>query len=189
MKHSNKKTDHTGFHSLNFWIGMAAMVTLVFAINFISFGSLTQKMILTAATFVLLVVAITSVQRLLIAVEATLLIGNFLAFLDLGGYLTLAILLAGAGILLWKIGREPGPRLEWTWLLGTVAFLLLAIGYALNNGTMPLIAGFALGFGSLLFAAYSLAMVLLYKVRIQLVWLLLNVFFSITPLIVFFSVV
>ena len=177
-KKSKKKDD------LLFYIGIFAMLILIFAVSFLNLGSIQQKLLFLFAGFLLFTVATLSNQRVLQALEIVTLIGVIVAFMTVSALYALSITLFVAMIMVTYLYKIEHYRKEPIGMFGSFGFVLLALGYAFNNGSNPLIASAALGFGSLAIAVYSCAAFILYKNRIQLIFIVLNAVFSISPLII-----
>lgn len=174
------RTDSLRKHSLA--IGMAAMVFLVIG-TAVEPGSLLQKIIFVIGAPVLGFTAHLNGQKMFAVLQVVVAIGAVLAFFDwLPPVLKYAIMigsgLAGVGHLL-KINYS---KEDMWWPLGGLGFLSIAAGFATSPVASPLLFNFLLGAGGLLVALYSAIGFFHLKVRIAAIWLVLNVIFSINPL-------
>lgn len=178
-------TDSLRKHSLA--IGIAAMILLVWGTIFES-GSLIQKLLFVIGAPILGFTAHLNKQKMFAVLQAVVTIGAVLAFFDwLPSVLKYAVMLgsglAGVGHLLKTDYSRDDP---W-WPLGGLGLLSIAIGFATNPVARPLLFNFLLGAGGLLVALYSAIGFFHLKVRIAAIWLVLNVIFSINPLLFVFS--
>ncbi len=170
-----------------FIFSLLGMLLLVFSVSFIARNSLLQKEIFIVGQVVLLIVSIEHKQKVL---EASMLIGlagNFLAVFSnsiMTTVIAMSIIIVILVAYLYRIGYY---HKEWISFIGTVAFVLLAVGYSINTPSTQFLNAFAFGFGAILAALYSTLSLVLYKVRIQTAWIILNVAFAISPLLFLFS--
>lgn len=170
-----------------FYSAVGAMVLLVFSISFLIFGSVLQKSLILLGAFVLFLVASLSNQRVLQALQLVIVVGAVLGFLQLSVLYSLSIMLFVSILMVVYLYSIEHYKKEPIGAMGSVGFLLLAMGLAFNTGSNNLISGFSLGFGSIIIAIYSATAFWLYKTRLQIVWVVLNLAFAISPLIMFFS--
>ncbi len=173
--------------SVLLYIAIAAMLVLIYAISFVSFGSILQKTLLVAGAFVLFVVATLGNQKVLQALQLVIVAGALLGFLQLQPIYSLAVMLIVAVLMVAYLFSIEHYKKEPVGAIGSFGFVLLAIGLAFNTGSNPLITGAALGFGALAIAVYSSASFFLYRIRLQIVWVALNIVFAISPLVLFVS--
>ncbi len=173
-------TDSLRKHSLA--IGMAAMVLLVIG-TAVEPGSLLQKIIFVIGAPVLGFTAHLNGQKMFAVLQVVVAIGAVLAFFDwLPSVLKYVIMigsgLAGVGHLL-KINYS---KEDLWWPLGGLGLFSIAAGFATSPVASPLLFNFLLGAGGLLVALYSAIGFFHLKVRIAAIWLVLNVIFSVNPL-------
>ena len=180
----NKKSKNKD--DLLFYIGIFALLLLIYVISFISFGSILQRLLILFGAFLLFVVATFGKQKVLQALELVVAIGSIVSFLSLTALYALALMLFVAIIMVIYLYSISHYRKEPIGLMGSFGFVLLALGLAVNNGANTLIASSALGFGALTIAIYSGGAFLLYKNRIQLIFVVLNIAFAINPFILLF---
>jgi membrane-associated HD superfamily phosphohydrolase len=133
---------------VTFYVAIVAMIVLVFAVSFLNFGSLLQKILLLVGAFVLFLVAKFGNQKVLQSVELIVTIGAILAFFDLAPLYALVIMLVAAIVLVVYLFSIEHYKKEPIGAIGSVGFILLAIGLSFNTGSNPLITGFSLGFGA-----------------------------------------
>jgi type IV secretory pathway TrbL component len=82
-----------------FYVAIAAMVLLVFAVSFIGFGTILQKSLFLIGAFVLFFVASLSNQKVLQALQIVVVIGAVMSFFQLGPIYALGIMLFVAVVL------------------------------------------------------------------------------------------
>ncbi|MCL4400947.1 MAG: hypothetical protein M1348_02930 [Candidatus Parvarchaeota archaeon] len=173
--------------SLLLYCAILAMAVLIFAISFLTYGSILQKSLILLGAFVLFVVASMGKQKVLQALQLVIVIGAVLGFLQLSMLYSLSLMLFVSILMVIYLISIEHYKKEPIGAMGSAGFLLLAIGLAFNTGSNNLVTWFSLGFGAVLIAVYSATAFWLYKVRLQLVWVLLNLAFAISPLLLFFS--
>ncbi len=166
-----------------FYIGILGMLMLVYAVSFLNSGTPTQRYTFLVGDTILLLVAYESRQKVLVAIQIEILLSiaaSFFSSVPLLAYLGVVSLAALAMIAyLYSIGYYRKDRIG---VIGTVGFVVLAVGFVLNTGAYKFAVDFAFAFGAVLIAIYSLLSFYFYKVRVQLVFFVLNVAFGIAPL-------
>lgn len=170
----------------SFIIGITGMILLAVG-TFLEGSSLPQKLLFIVGAPVLGFSAYLNKQKMFITLEAVATIGTILAFSDISNILTYAIMI-GSGIvgILYLIKTNYSKEDAW-WPIGGLGLMLIALGFATSAITYPIFFGFFLGFGGILVAIYSAIGFFILKTRISVIWLILNIIFSINPLIVFFT--
>ncbi|MCL5009723.1 MAG: hypothetical protein M1433_01955 [Candidatus Parvarchaeota archaeon] len=169
------------YDNLLFYISVAAMVILIYSVSFIQFGSNLQNAIFLIGAFILFVSATASKQKVIQALEVIAVVGIVLALLkvyviySLITLLLLSLLIVGYLLKIEHYKKEPIGS------IGSVGFILLAIGLAFNTGSYPLVTGFALAIGSILISIYAATAFYLYKVRLQIVIAILDIAFAVSP--------
>ena len=180
---SKKRKEQSRFVSdALFAAAIAAMVLIVFALDFLPRASLLQNEFFFIGGIILLIVAIETRQKNLTAIETVILIGIVLSLFSNGIFMTTTVMISAIILLVGYLYFIRYYNEEPIGVIGSVGFILLAIGYALNTGNAQILNYLAFGVGAVLVAIYSLLSLLLYKVRVQIAWLVLNVIFAIGPL-------
>ena len=167
-------------------IGIIAMILLV-AGTIAESGSLLQKILFVVGAPVLGITAYLSKQKMFAILQAVATIGAALAFLMVMPELRYAIMLGAAAIGIGYLIKSNHYEKDKWGILGTIGLVLIAIGFATNPLQYPRLFGFLLGFGGMLIAVYSAIGFFHYKIRISLIWLILNVMFSINQILLFLS--
>ena len=163
MKRNNNRRDE-----ILLGIAISTMVELVFSFWFLNFGSQLQKVLILSGALVLFFVAISGKQKVLEALQLVLVAGAALAFVKLPPLISLSIMLPIAILMVVYLYLIKHYRKEPIGTIGSLGFILFAIGLSFNTGSSPLITGLAIGSGALVITAYSALAFVLYKIRLQL---------------------
>ena len=177
----------TKVNNILFYVAIAAMILLVYSFSFLSFGTLLQKSLILTGAFVLFLVALFGKQKVLQALQLVLVTGAIIGFFILSMLYALVIMLFVAALMviyLYSIGHY---KKEPVGVIGSFGFCFFALGLAFNTGSTPLIAGLFLILGAFVIAAYSALAFYLYKNRLQLVWIVLNLALSAGPILLVLS--
>lgn len=186
MKVRPKRTEKVGSDAM-FLVAILGMLLLIFGISFLVMDSLVQKLVFLAGAAMLLAAVAESRQMVLVAAEITVMVGIVLS-LFLSDITIISIIMGIAIVMLiYYLYRIHYFSQENVAVIGTLSFVLLAIGYSVNTGSAPLLNSFAFGFGAILAVIYSSLVFVFKRIRVQLVWVVLNAAFAVTPLIFFFS--
>lgn len=163
-------------------IGIIAMVLLVIA-TLLEGGSDTQKILFLIGVPTLGITAYMDKQKMFTVLQSVVTIGAILAFFPtVSEEIKYVILLGGAllGIVyLFKLKYYKEDKFGW---IGTVGLLSIAAGLATNAILHPIWFNFFLGAGGSIVAVYSTLNFFRYKVKIALIWIVLNVLFAINPI-------
>ena len=131
------------------------MVILIIGV-FSETTSFFQKTLFLIGALLLTIVAFKNNQKMLLTLQCIVTFGNFLAFFQIEESLWY-ILLAGAAIIglahLIGISYYKNDKCG---VVGSIGLLMLALGFATNANTSPLLFGAFIGFGAILVAGYSL---------------------------------
>jgi len=168
------------------YFGIFGMILLLVGV-FSEPASLLQKLLFLTGAVILTIVAFKSKQKMLSILQVIIVIGSSLAFFEVDESLKYFILL-GASILgvAYLISIKYYRKDPWG-LACTVGLLMLAAGFATDAVEYPLQFGIFLGGGPLLVALYSFVDYFYHKVRISLIWFILNIIFAINPLLIVIS--
>ena len=163
-------------------VGIIAMLLLVTG-TLSEGGSTIQKILFVIGAPALGITAFMDKQKMFTALQTVATIGAVLAFFpEFPETLKYAVLL-GAGIIgifyLLKTRYYKEDRFGW---LGSVGLLSIAAGFATNAVTYPVLFSVFLGAGGLIVALYSALNFYHYRVKIALIWIVLNILFSINPI-------
>ena len=167
------------------FIGIIAMVGLVVG-TFLEGGSLIQKVIFLIGAVILTSIAYANKQKMFMTIELVVSLSTLLAFWDvtmLAKYLIfIGVSILGVGYLI-KIKHHKEDK--W-WPIGALGLLLLAAGFATSAVNHPILFNAFLGFGGIIVAIYSAIELFLFKTRIASIWLILNMFFALNPMLIIF---
>lgn len=168
-------------------IGMAAMVLLVVG-TFSEGGSLLQKVLFVIGTPVLGIPAYFNKQKMFMTLQTIASIGAVLGFFPYVFYLIKYLIMLGVAVIgigyLIKIKYYKADK--W-WLIGCIGLLCFAYAFATNPVTNPILFNSLIVIGAILVAIYSAIGFFLEKVKIAVIWLILNLLMCINPLIIIFS--
>lgn len=166
--------------------GVLAMVGLVVG-TFLQGGSLAQKFLFLVGAMALTILAYLNRQKMFMVIEIVVSLSAILAFVSMATQLKYLILIGasiiGVGYLI-KINFFKEDK--W-WPIGGLGLLLIAAGLATDATTYPFLFNLFLGLGGIFVAIYSAIGLFLFKVKIAVIWLILNIFFSISPMIAVFA--
>lgn len=161
-------------------VGVAAMLLLVGG-STLPEGLLLQKLLFLVAPVVLLAVAHVNDERMLEALEVVILAGSAMAFLPwLGLPVRLAVLGGLAALSVGYLVRIDYREQDRFWPIGGLGLVLLAAGFAVSDANL-LAFNALLSVGSLVAGIYATLAFLVLGIRIQAIWIVLNVAFAITP--------
>ncbi len=166
--------------------GVLAMIGLVVG-TFLQGGSLAQKLLFLIGAIALTVLAYLNKLKMFMVIEIVVSLSAILAFVNMAMQLKYLILIGasivGVGYLI-KINFFKEDK--W-WPIGGLGLLLIAAGLATDATAYPFLFNLFLGLGGIFVAIYSAIGFFLLKVKIALIWLILNIFFSISPMMAVFS--
>ncbi len=168
-----------------FYVAIIAMIILIYSVYFVTFASILQRSILLLGAVLLFLSATASKQKVIQSLEIIVITGVVLGLLDIYVIYSLVAILAISSVIVGYLMSIEHYKKEPLGSVGSVGFVLFAIGFAFNNGSNPLITGFALASGSILVAIYSATSYVLYKVKLQIVISILNIVFAVSPLLLF----
>ncbi len=175
----------TNKQNILLFIGIIAMVGLVIG-TFLEGGSLIQKAIFLIGAVILTSVAYANKQKMFMIIEMVVSLSSLLALWNVTAHAKYLIFIGasflGVGYLIKiKLSKENG----W-WPIGALGLLLLAAGFATSAVNYPILFNSFLGFGGIIVAIYSAIELFLFKTRIASIWLILNVFFALNPMLIVF---
>lgn len=167
-------------------IGIIAMLFLVYG-TLSESGSQIQKILFVVGAPMLGLTAYFSKQKMFTILQLVATLGAVLAFFP-GLSAEFKYLLMGAAAIFGLIYLErakcfENSKLE---LIGALGLISIAVGFATDSLTSPFLFGIFLGLGGILVALYSAIQFFNYKIKIALIWLVLNILFSINPLLLIF---
>lgn len=168
-------------------IGILGMI-LVLAGFFIENNLILQQSIFLAGSLGLAFSAIINRQKMYIALQGIIIAGILLGFFELEAsykYLIMALPVIVAYAYLIRIKYFKSD--SWG-ILGSLGLIAVAFGYALNSQDYPLLFNIFLFSGGIIVAAYSAIGFFHYKIRITMLWLVLNLAFAIKPAMYLISV-
>jgi hypothetical protein len=162
--------------------GIVAMIALVVA-TFLEGGSLVQKIIFLVGALVLFYTAYFNKQQMFVALQAVIIVGTILGFFpalaSLNKYIIMGIItvISVANLIRMKHYRKD----PWG-VVGSLGLLSLALGFATDAVAFSTLFYSFLATGGILVAIYSAIGFFYYKIRITMIWLILNVVFAINPI-------
>ncbi|MFH1221957.1 MAG: hypothetical protein V1492_02630 [Candidatus Micrarchaeota archaeon] len=188
MKNISKKTaENEGLGSF-FYIGLVGMLILIAGV-LLQPGSLLQKSLFLLGAVIMTMVALQNKQKMLSALQIIIVLGNVFSFFpSIEGPIKYGILVGASLIGVTYLVLTKYYQEDKFGLVGSCGLLMLAVGFATDAVTYPLYFGFLLGVGSLLVAAYSFTDYYYHKNRTALIWVILNIVFAISPLLMVVSI-
>lgn len=175
--------------NISFGVGLLGMTLLVFGTTFDA-GDSWQKILFMVGTFLMTVTAFVDRHKMYSALEVVLIIGTILAFFagieTSVRYLIMGIPAILAVVYLVKVkyfSKDP-----WG-ILASIALLCVALGFATDPADLAMAFHGLLAAGAVMLTIYSLIQFFYYKVRIALLFMILNAVFSINPLIALWKLV
>ena len=168
-------------------IGIIAMILLVLG-TFSEGGSLLQKILFVVGAPVLGLTAYINNQKMFVALQSVATAGAISAFFpsiitELKYLLMIGVAIVAVGYLIKVKHYHEDP---WG-ILGSFGLILIAMGFATNPVEFSRPFGFLLGVGGISVAIYSAIGFFYYKERIAMIWLILNIIFSINPILLVIS--
>lgn len=163
-------------------VGIVAMIGLIIG-TFLEGGSLIQKILFLVGALTLTAVAYVNKQKMFLVIEFIVDLSAFLSFWNMALYIKYLILIGASIIGMAYLIKINFFKEDKWWPIGGLGLLFLAAGLATDAITYPLLFNIFLGFGGIFVAIYSAIGLFLFKVRIAAIWLILNIFFSINPMI------
>ena len=163
------------------FIGIISMVILVLG-TIADGGSQLQKILFILGAPILGITAYADKQKMFTILQSIATLGAILAFFQ--GFPTIKYGLMSTAVILGLIYLAKTKYFDtdkWG-LVGAVGLVCIAMGFATNAISSPFLFGFFLGIGGLLVAIYSAIQYFHYKIKIALIWVILNIIFSISPL-------
>jgi hypothetical protein len=168
-------------------IGIIAMILLVIG-TIVEGGSLLQKLLIVIGAPVLGYSAYLNKQKMFLTLQTVATIGAILAFFNNLPILLRYIIMVGSGIIgIGYLIKTNYLKEDSWWPLGGLGLLSIAVGFATDALSYPILFNSLLGFGGILVAIYSAVGFFHLKVKIAIIWFVLNIMFSITPMIIIFS--
>lgn len=166
-----------------FGVGLLGMILLV-AGTFLAAGDFFQKMLFFLGTLLMMITAFVDRHKMYSTLEVVIIIGTILAFFSATPteirYWIMGVPSILAVIYLIKV--KYFKKDSWG-ILASVALLCVALGFATNPADLAILFHGLLAAGAVMLTIYSLIQFFYYKVRIALLFMLLNAVFSINPLI------
>ena len=165
-------------------ISIAGMILMIVG-AIIEGGCLLQKILFLSGVLTLGLAACLNKQKMFIVMQIVLSIGAVLAFC---GWLSLFLryfIMSGASLIgiFYLIKINFSKKDAW-WPLGGMGLLILAVGLATDAINFPILFNSLLLGGGILIATYSAIEYFCFKVKLAIIFLILNLIFSINPLII-----
>lgn len=165
------------------------IISMLFSLSgsLIENGVFLQQTLFLIGASGLLATAIMNKQKMYIALQGVIIPGALIGFFEIPAdykYLILAfpVFIAFAYLLYIKYFKSD------IWgFVGSLGLIAIALGFAVNSGSHPFLFNLSLFLGGLFVAIYSAIGFFHYKIRITMLWLVLNVLFVIKPAIYLFE--
>lgn len=168
-------------------IGIIAMLLLILG-TITEGGSLLQKILFVIGAPVLGITAYLNKQKMFAVLQSLITVGALLAFFsNILSELKYVIMFGAATLGIGYLVKTKHYSKDPFGILGSLGLAFIAIGFATNPVQFPRIFGFLLGAGGISVAIYSAISFFHYKIRISIIWLILNVIFSINPILLFLA--
>lgn len=163
-------------------IGLAAMLILILG-TLAENGSQLQKILFIIGAPTLGITAYANKQKMLTALQLVATLGATIAFFPDVPAVVKYLMMGGAIVLsLAYLTKSKYFATDKFGLIGSIGLASIALGLATNALSSPFLFGIFLGLGGLIVAVYSLIQFVHYNVKIALLWVVLNILFSINPL-------
>ena len=151
-------------------------------------GSLEQRLLFLLGAPLLAVTAYVDRQKMFTALQGVVTTGAIIAFFDISVLWRYAILLSVALLsIVYLIKTDYYNTDKYGWI-GTIGLLCFAMAFAAGGSIHPAIFSSLLIVGGLSLTIYSIFNFVVYKTRIALIWVFLNLVLIITPVITLFRV-
>lgn len=145
-------------------------------------GSILQKVLFLIGASCLISTAIYNSQKMFIALQGVILVGAVLGFFKEIPVEWKYVIMGGASILaIGELIRKKYFNKDPWGIAGSAGLFCIALGFAINASENPFIFNLLLLSGGIFVALYSAIGFFYYRVRISMLWLILNVVFAINP--------
>ncbi len=162
-------------------VGLIAMILLVMG-TFVEGGSFLQKILFVIGASVLGVVAYFNKQKIFTILQAVATIGAILAFISLAPTFRYGIMLGSAAIGIYYLIKKQSYKADPWGIIASLGLILFAIGLATNPLQSPIVWSLAFIFGGVLVATYSAIGFFKNKIKIAVIWLILNLLLTVNPI-------
>ncbi len=147
-------------------------------------GSLAQKILFLIGASCLISTAIYNSQKMFIALQGVILVGAVLGFFQDISNEWKYVIMGGASVLaVGELIRKKYFNKDPWGIIGSAGLFCIALGFAINASQNPFIFNALLLSGGVFVAIYSAIGFFYYRVRISILWLILNVVFAVNPFI------
>lgn len=170
----------------SFIFGITIMLFAVIG-TFLEGGSLLQKIFFFITGSGLTFTACLNKQKMFITLQIIVVLSTIIAFFNLTNMFRYAILVGGAIISVSYLIKINYIKEDVWWPIGGLGLLVLAGGFATNAVAYPVLFNSLLGIAGILIAIYSAIGFFHLKIKVSLIFLILNVIFAIKPVITVFS--
>ena len=145
-----------------------------------------QKILFLLGAPILGITAYANQQKMFTTLQLIATLGAVVAFFpNLSETIKYSLMISGVLLALFYLTkRKYFEQDKWGWL-GSIGLICIAFGFATDSNLSPFWFGFFLGLGGLIVAAYSAIGFFHYKIKIALIWLILNIIFSIKHILIF----
>lgn len=167
---------------LSLIIGIIAMILLVVG-TIAHGGSLIQKILFVIGAPILGITAFANKQKMLTALQLVATIGAIIVFFPIISEIGKYLILVGASLIaIIYLIKSDYYKTDKYGLIGSIGLLFIAGGFATDATIHLVLFSILLGVGGLIVALYSWLNFVHYKTKIALIWVVLNIIFSINPI-------
>ena len=151
--------------------------------TFVEGGSILQKVLFLIGASFLITTAFYNKQKMFVALQAVILVGAVLGFFPAVHTGVKFWLMASSAVVAvaYLVSGKYFKTDPWG-IAGSLGLFCIALGFAMNAEQSPSLFYALLLGGGLFVALYSGVQFFYYRVRISMLWLILNVVFAINPL-------
>jgi hypothetical protein len=165
-------------------ISIGAMILIIVG-SIIEGGCLLQKLFFLIGASALIIPVYLNKQKMFMVLQIVVTIGAILAFCGWLSLLLRYFIMASASLIgIFHLIRINFFKEDPWWPLGGIGLLALAAGLATDAINFPILFNSLLASGGILLATYSAIELFCFKVKLAIIFLVLNLIFSINPLII-----
>ncbi len=171
--------------NLFFLLGIAGMVVLIIALVMFKPNTFDQKALFVIGAVILFATAVYNRNVMLALLEILVTVAILTSFVEsLQLVYRLGSLLFLSAVLISYLVYTHHFQKEKIAILASISLVLLAIGYSFDVSGYVYVFGAFAGLGSALFSIYSGVSLFVYKVRVQAIWMVLNIIFSVSAMLI-----
>lgn len=169
------------FKKYSFHISIIAMILLVIG-TFIQ-GGMAQKILFVVGAPILAFTAYLNGQKTLMTLQTVITLGAILAFFKNLPPIVRYSIMVGSSVagIAYLIKINYYEKDKW-WPMAGLGLIGIALGFATNAAAYPVLFNSLIGIGGILVAVYSAIGFFVLEDKIAVIWLILNIIFSINPM-------